>query len=184
MKQRDDWHLTELLHNAPGRGDPFAAAVRATRMPMVITDPGQADNPIVFANEAFQQLSGYSREEIVGRNCRFLQGPDTDRTSIGAVRAAIESGESIDIDILNYRKDGTSFWNALYMSPVRSDQGDIQFFSRRSSTSRSVFRPKIACPNKKRSSSDRSRRGPPISRRRSKPRRCCFTRSTIASKTT
>jgi PAS domain S-box-containing protein len=128
MKQRDDWHLTELLHNATGRGDPFAAAVRATRMPMVITDPARPDNPIVFANEAFQQLTGYSRKEIVGRNCRFLQGPDTDRTSLDKVRAAIDAGRSIDIDLLNYRKDGTSFWNALYMSPVRSDQGEIQFF--------------------------------------------------------
>ena len=128
MKQRDDWHLTELLHNEPGRGDPFAAAVRATRMPMVITDPAQSDNPIVFANEAFQLLTGYGREEIVGRNCRFLQGPDTDTSSVAKVRTAIETGTDIDIDLLNYRKDGSTFWNALYMSPVRNDDGVTQFF--------------------------------------------------------
>ena len=79
MEQRDNWHLTELLHNTTGRGDPFAAAVRATRMPMVITDPEHSDNPIVFFNEAFQKLTGYGRDEIIGRNCRFLQGPETTR---------------------------------------------------------------------------------------------------------
>lgn len=73
MEQRDDWHLTDRLHYAHGRGDPFAAAVRATRMPMVITDPSQSDNPIVFCNEAFQALTGYSQDEVLGRNCRFLK---------------------------------------------------------------------------------------------------------------
>ena len=57
MDQRDDWHLTDLVEHESGRGDPFAAAVRATRMPMIITDPRQDDNPIVFCNEAFQNLS-------------------------------------------------------------------------------------------------------------------------------
>src|SRR6188768_1608012 len=102
MKQRDDWHLTEALEYEHGRGDPFAAAVRATRMPMVITDPAQADNPIVFCNEAFQDLSGYSRGEIIGRNCRFLQGPETDLATVAQVREAIASGEAIDVDLLNY----------------------------------------------------------------------------------
>ncbi|WJH38330.1 PAS domain-containing protein (plasmid) [Aliirhizobium terrae] len=55
--------------------DPFAAAFKATRMPMIVTDPSQADNPIIFCNEAFRKLTGYSDEEIIGRNCRFLQGP-------------------------------------------------------------------------------------------------------------
>ncbi len=128
IRQRDDWHLTEAVRHTLGRGDPFAAAVRATRMAMIITDPHQPDNPIVFANEAFQRLSGYDLEEIVGRNCRFLQGPKTDRASIDRVRNAITAGESIEIDLLNYRKDGSTFWNALYMSPVRDDSGKVKFF--------------------------------------------------------
>ncbi|WP_222548018.1 PAS domain-containing protein [Asaia lannensis] len=128
MKQRDDWHLTDELDYQQGRGDPFAAAVRATRMPMVITDPGQDDNPIVFCNVAFQELTGYDREEIIGRNCRFLQGPDTDAASVARVRTAIENGHDIDVDLLNYRKDGSTFWNALYLSPVRDDKGEIRFF--------------------------------------------------------
>jgi len=128
LKQRDDWHLTDVLEYEHGRGDPFAAAVRATRMPMVITDPGQEDNPIVFCNVAFQELTGYSRAEIVGRNCRFLQGPETDPAGVAQVREAIATGSDIGIDLLNYRKDGTTFWNALYMSPVRDKAGKIQFF--------------------------------------------------------
>lgn len=128
MKQRDDWHLTERVMHEHGRGDPFAAAIRGTRMPMVITDPRQDDNPIVFVNEAFQKLSGYSVDEIVGRNCRFLQGPDTDRAAVSRIRAALDAEESISIDLLNYRKDGSQFWNALYISPVRGDDGVVQFF--------------------------------------------------------
>lgn len=128
MKQRDDWHLTEALDYQHGRADPFAAAVRATRMPMVITDPNQPDNPIVFCNEAFQSLTYYTRDEIIGRNCRFLQGPDTDRAVVAKVREAIEAGTDISVDLLNYRKDGTTFWNALYLSPVRNDAGEVVFF--------------------------------------------------------
>lgn len=128
MKQRDDWHLTDALQYQQGRADPFAAAVRATRMPMVITNPSLPDNPIVFCNEAFQQLTGYDLEDVLGRNCRFLQGPDTDRATVALVREAIEKGESISVDMLNYRKDGSTFWNAFYLSPVRDDEGEIRFF--------------------------------------------------------
>ncbi len=128
MKQRDDWHLTEALDYEHGRADPFAAAVRATRMPMVITDPAQTDNPIVFCNEAFQTLSGYDRSEIIGRNCRFLQGRDTDREQVAKVRRAIDAQTDIAVDLLNYRKDGSAFWNALYLSPVRNDAGKVVFF--------------------------------------------------------
>lgn len=128
MKQRDDWHLTDALDYEHGRGDPFAAAVRATRMAMVITDPAQPDNPIVFCNVSFQQLTGYDREEIIGKNCRFLQGPDTDRAAVVRVREAIGQGHDIDVDLLNYRKDGSTFWNALYLSPVRDSSGTIRFF--------------------------------------------------------
>lgn len=97
-------------------------------MPMVITDPAQADNPIVFCNVAFQELTGYAREEIIGKNCRFLQGPETDTAEVARVRAAIQNGHDIDVDLLNYRKDGTTFWNALYLSPVRDKDGMIRFF--------------------------------------------------------
>ena len=128
MKQRDDWHLTGDIEHESGRGDPFAAAIRATRMPMVITNPRLPDNPIVFANEAFQKLTGYGREEIIGRNCRFLQGAETDRQAIATVREAIASNIPVQLDVLNYRKDGSTFWNALYISPTRGVDGGVQFF--------------------------------------------------------
>ena len=128
MTRIDDWHETDRLHAEQGQGDPFAAAVRATRMAMIITDPRRADNPIVFANAAFVALTGYSREEIVGHNCRFLQGKDTDRGTVDAIRDAIHHRRDIAVDILNYRKDGSTFWNGLYLSPVTNADGEVQFF--------------------------------------------------------
>ena len=124
----DDWHLTDRLHAEHGKGDPFAAAIRATRMSMIITDPRQPDNPIVFANRAFQRLSGYPLAEIMGRNCRFLQGPGTDGAAVTRIREALEARQDINLDILNYRKDGTPFWNALYISPVINEAGELLFF--------------------------------------------------------
>ena len=124
----DAWHMTDDLHAEQGKGDPFAAAIRATRMSMIITDPRKPDNPIVFANDSFLRLTGYAREEVIGRNCRFLQGPDTDPGAIDEVRAAVAGGSDISIDLLNYRKDGSTFWNALYLSPVSNDKGELLFF--------------------------------------------------------
>lgn len=95
---------------------------------MVVTDPAQPDNPIVFCNVAFQTLTGFAREEIVGRNCRFLQGPDTDPATVEKIREAIRGEHDVSVDLLNYRKDGTTFWNALYMSPVRDKDGVVRFF--------------------------------------------------------
>ncbi len=128
MEQSNDVWLTDRLHAEQGAGDPFAAAVRATRMPMLITDPRQEDNPIVFVNDAFCQLTGYSREESIGRNCRFLQGPQTDRAAVAEIRAAVEEERDLSIELLNYRRDGSTFWNALYLSPVSKADGELQFF--------------------------------------------------------
>ena len=108
--------------------DPFAAAFKATRMPMIVTDPNQSDNPIIFCNNAFLRLSGYSDDEVIGRNCRFLQGPETDQETISKVREAIAAGQDVAVDILNYRKDGSQFWNAVFISPVRDEAGAIIYF--------------------------------------------------------
>jgi len=110
------------------REDPFAAAFKATRMPMIVTDPNQDDNPIIFCNAAFERLTGYSSDEVVGRNCRFLQGPETSQEAVTRIRDAVRAGSDIAIDILNYRKDGASFWNALFLSPVRDEAGKIVYF--------------------------------------------------------
>lgn len=108
--------------------DPFSAAFKATRMPMIITDPRQYDNPIIFSNKAFSDLTGYPADELVGRNCRFLQGPETDPSSVQKIREAIRDQRSIAIDIVNHRKDGSTFWNALFISPVFDDQGDPLYY--------------------------------------------------------
>lgn len=95
---------------------------------MVITDPRQPDNPIVLANPAFLELTGYVADEIIGRNCRFLQGPETQAEAIAEVSRAIASRTSIELELLNYRKDGTSFWNALHLDPVWDEAGELAYF--------------------------------------------------------
>lgn len=124
----DDWRMTDRLHAQHGKGDPFAAAMRATRMSMIITDPRQPDNPIVYCNNSFLKMTGYERDDVMGRNCRFLQGPATDARSVDAIRTALETRTDVSVDILNYRKDGTTFWNALYISPVIDETGELQFY--------------------------------------------------------
>ena len=117
--------LSELAE--PG-SDIFFAAVETTRMPMVVVDPRQPDLPIVFANNAFVAMSGYPLEEIVGRNCRFLQGPDTDRQTIADIGRAITERRDVAVEILNYRKDGSPFWNALFISPLHNAAGELVWF--------------------------------------------------------
>jgi len=125
---RDAERIAAELVKADGGTDPFAAAVRATRMPMVITNPRLPDNPVVFANGAFCRLTGYVRDEIIGRNCRFLQGPDSDREAVARIREAVENAHAIEIDIRNHRKDGEAFWNRLLMAPVHDANGQLAYF--------------------------------------------------------
>ena len=110
------------------RGNIFFAAVEMTRMPMLITDPRQDDNPIVFANGAFIDLTGYPEEQILGRNCRFLQGPDTDRATVAELRRAVDEERAVAVDILNYKADGTPFWNALFFGPIFDQEGKLLHF--------------------------------------------------------
>ncbi|NAS62626.1 hybrid sensor histidine kinase/response regulator, partial [Pseudomonas syringae pv. actinidiae] len=112
----------DILHQGK---DIFFAAVETTRMPMIVTDPNSPDNPIIFSNRAFLEMTGYAAEEILGTNCRFLQGPDTDPAVVRSIRDAIEERADISAEIINYRKDGSSFWNALFISPVYNDAGDL-----------------------------------------------------------
>lgn len=103
-------------------------AFERTRMPMVVADARQSDLPIVLANKAFLDLTGYTAEEVLGRNCRFLQGKDTSAAAVAEVRFAIAEGRDVDVELLNYRKDGSEFWNQLHLSPIRDDEGQIAYF--------------------------------------------------------
>ena len=125
---REAVRITSELTELSDGTDPFVAAVRITRMPMIITNPRQPDNPVVFVNDAFCRLTGYSREECIGRNCRFMQGPETDRETIARMRVAIAAAEPIEVDIRNYRKDGTAFWNRLLIAPVHDHDGSVAYF--------------------------------------------------------
>ena len=123
------WQASYIEHEGlEERGNIFFAAVEMTRMPMLITDPGQEDNPIVFANGAFTDLTGYAQQDILGRNCRFLQGPDTDRTTVAELRRAVHEERAVAVDLLNYKADGTPFWNALFFGPIFDQDGTLLYF--------------------------------------------------------
>lgn len=96
---------------------------------VVISDPWQPDCPIVYVSEEFERQTGYSAADAVGRNCRFLQGPGTDPAAIAAIRAAMEAATELTIDLLNYRKDGTPFWNRLRLKPLFDANGRLQYFA-------------------------------------------------------
>src|SRR5688572_26971359 len=97
--------------------DSLIASIELTPIATVVTDPRVDDNPIVAANAAFVRLTGYDRAEILGRNCRFLAGPGTDAAARGALRAAVREGRPALCELVNYRKDGTAFRNAVMIAP-------------------------------------------------------------------
>jgi PAS domain S-box-containing protein len=128
--------LSHLRGDAPAASNPGVLvdraqlafiAVERTRMPMVVSDPRLPDNPIVLANSAFLTMTGYSAEEVIGRNCRFLQGPDTDPASVDQIRAAIADNRELTIELLNYRRDGKPFWNQLFIDPIFDDAGRLAY---------------------------------------------------------
>ena len=95
---------------------------------VTIADADQPDMPIVYANRSFERVTGYDIAEVLGRNCRFLQGPETDPDTVDRIRAGIENDEPVSVEIRNYRKDGTPFWNALDVAPVRDEDGDVTHY--------------------------------------------------------
>ena len=119
-KSRARWDLTD--------DKAMAQSVKHARIPLCISDPNLPDNPIVFVNPAFLDLVGYAEEEVVGKNCRFLQGQKTTSESIDAVRLAIKEQRVDTVEIVNYRKDGTSFVNALQIGPILDDDGKLIFY--------------------------------------------------------
>src|SRR5262245_38619377 len=101
--------------------DPALAATLLdfTGTGFVLTDARRDDQPIVYVNDAFTALTGYSREELLGRNCRLLQGRDTDPDAVAELRRAVRDEQPTVVVLRNYRRDGTPFWNEVHISPVR-----------------------------------------------------------------
>ena len=103
-------------------------AIEASSNGVVISDMNAPDQPIIYSNPAFEKLTGYSPSDIIGRNCRFLQGIDTDQTEVDKIRACIRDGRDGRVVLKNYRKNGTPFWNELVISPVRDNSGNVTHF--------------------------------------------------------
>lgn len=118
-------HRLAELRQVTAEKEQLAMAMHHIATGVVITDPTLPNHPIVFVNQAFSHLTGYSREEAIGRNCRFLQGPDSDPATIQRIREAIAQQQSITCTLLNYRRDGCSFWNELTITPVVNEQGQL-----------------------------------------------------------
>ena len=112
----------------PDRRDLALLAVERTRLPMVVSDARQPDHPIVLANQAFLDMTGYSAEEIIGHNCRFMQGPETSPEALAQIRDDIANRRESLVEVLNYRKDGTPFWNQLHLSPLFDDHGELIYY--------------------------------------------------------
>jgi PAS domain S-box-containing protein len=103
-------------------------AVIATDITFTITDPREPDNPLVWVNPSFTRVTGYEYDEAVGSNCRFLQGPATDPAAVQEIRDALAGQRPLTTTLLNYRKDGTAFWNQLSVSPVFDGEGELVSF--------------------------------------------------------
>jgi hypothetical protein len=113
---------------AASDGEALFASIGASPIATVVTNPRLPDNPVVAANAAFCALTLYDEAEIVGRNCRFLAGPDTEPWQTERVRAAIRSHQPSLTQLLNYRSDGTPFQNALLIAPLFGADGEIAWF--------------------------------------------------------
>lgn len=95
---------------------------------VTLSDPDLEDSPIVYANKAFEDICGYTQEEIIGRNCRFLQGADRGQPELDRLRAAIKKGEPVEVTLRNYRKNGDLFFNRLVVKPLFDDKGRVVYF--------------------------------------------------------
>ncbi|OOQ60440.1 PAS domain-containing sensor histidine kinase [Mucilaginibacter pedocola] len=95
---------------------------------IILTDNQQPDNPIIYCNKAFERITGYQRHEIIGHNCRFLQKEDRNQKERAVLRNAVKEGKECVVEMRNYQKNGTLFWNELYMSPIKDEQGNVCYF--------------------------------------------------------
>ncbi|MDQ2050040.1 bacterio-opsin activator domain-containing protein [Natronolimnohabitans sp. A-GB9] len=103
-------------------------AINEAPVGIVISDPDREDNPLVYINDAYEEITGYDYDEVVGRNCRFLQGEDTDEAVVAEMAAAIDEQRPVTVEVKNYRKDGSEFWNEVTIAPVRDESGQVTHY--------------------------------------------------------
>nr|AML79360.1 putative LOV domain-containing protein [Peperomia fraseri] len=127
VKRSDSWDRLEREKDIR-QGIDLATTLERIEKNFVITDPRLPDNPIIFASDSFLELTEYSREEILGRNCRFLQGPDTDQATVQKIRDAIREQKDVTVQLINYTKTGKKFWNLFHLQPMRDQKGELQYF--------------------------------------------------------
>ena len=106
----------------------LAKMIENTSVPFIVSNPRIHDNPIILCNKAFVELTGYNEQEILGRNCRFLSGKDTNPQHTQLIVNAVRNHEPVLVEILNYKKDGTPFQNALMIAPIFDDDGELAYF--------------------------------------------------------
>jgi PAS domain S-box-containing protein len=119
---------TSLLNNIEGQSQLLIAAIGASISGIIITDSQQEDNPIIFCNKAFEEMTGYNQAEIIGRNCRFLQAENREQIGRFKLQEALKSETECHVELANYRKDGTMFFNELYIAPVRNNEGLVTHY--------------------------------------------------------
>jgi PAS domain S-box-containing protein len=117
-----------VLGQLNGQTQLLIAAVNASISGIIITDYLQPDNPIIYCNPAFEEMTGYLREDVIGKNCRILQGEDREQIGRFILQDAIANGQECNVEIANYRKDGTIFYNELFIAPIRDNAGEITHF--------------------------------------------------------
>jgi PAS domain S-box-containing protein len=113
---------------AARRRHPVLESIRHSPIATVVSDPNEPDNPLVAVNQAFLDLTGYAEDEVIGRNCRFLRGPDTENTQTKKLRDSIHQRQATLAELINYRKDGSRFRNAVMIAPLYDDNGDVEYF--------------------------------------------------------
>ncbi|KAI3824430.1 hypothetical protein L1987_05889 [Smallanthus sonchifolius] len=127
IARTDSWDHAERARDMR-QGIDLATTLERIEKNFVITDPRLPDNPIIFASDSFLELTEFTREEILGRNCRFLQGPETDQGTVDKIRAAIREQREITVQLINYTKSGKKFWNLFHLQPMRDQKGELQYF--------------------------------------------------------
>ncbi|KAJ0266812.1 Phototropin-2 [Hirschfeldia incana] len=127
IEPRDSWDRLERERDIR-QGIDLATTLERIEKNFVISDPRLPDTPIIFASDSFLELTEYTREEILGRNCRFLQGPETDQATVQKIRDAIREQREITVQLINYTKSGKKFWNLFHLQPMRDQKGELQYF--------------------------------------------------------